>query len=238
MKHERNGAYMHSQATGCNANKKARWCPVCETTSLSLFQVLDDKTYLRCALCHATVMAPECYLSQEEERAVYQLHDNQPEDAGYRRFLSKLVEPLLEQLPNGATGLDFGCGPGPALARMLGEAGFPMAVYDPFFAPDTPALKRQYDFITCTEVVEHLHRPAEVFRQLNSLLKPGGWLAIMTCFQTDDARFAHWHYRRDPTHVVFYREQTFTWLAEHFGWQLTVPRKDVAIFRKDLPADG
>ncbi len=223
---------MHSHATGCSADKEARWCPVCETASLSPFLAVEGKTYHRCASCEATVMAPECYLSQEEERAVYQLHDNQPDDAGYRRFLSKLVDPLLGQLPSGATGLDFGCGPGPALAQMLEQAGFPMAVYDPFFAPDTSALERQYDFITCTEVVEHLHRPADVFRQLNGLLKPDGWLAIMTCFQTDDDRFANWHYRRDPTHVVFYREQTFAWLAERFGWQLKVPRKDVVIFRK------
>ncbi|HLT14877.1 MAG TPA: class I SAM-dependent methyltransferase [Marinobacter sp.] len=229
---------MQSHTTDNCADTHAVRCPVCETDSLSRFQLVDDKTYLRCALCCATVMAPECYLSKAEELAVYQLHDNQPEDEGYRRFLSKLVAPLVEQLPDGATGLDFGCGPGPALAEMLGQAGFPMTVYDPFFAPDTSALERRYDFITCTEVVEHLHRPGEVFRRLNGLLKPGGWLAIMTCFQTDDARFASWHYRRDPTHVVFYREQTFTWLAERFGWQLQIPRKDVVIFRKGFLADG
>jgi hypothetical protein len=54
----------------------------------------------------------------------------------------------------------------------------------------------------------------------------------MTCFQTDDARFANWHYRRDPTHVVFYRQATLQWLAGHHGWHLDVPAKDVAIFRK------
>ena len=41
----------------------------------------------------------------------------------------------------------------------------------------------------------------------------------MTCFQNADDRFATWHYRRDPTHVVFYREETFAWLAAHFGWE-------------------
>jgi len=115
---------------------------------------------------------------------------------------------------------------------MMREAGFDMALYDPFFHPATSALEQQYDFITCTEVVEHLYRPAEVFRQLDSLLRPGGWLGIMTCFQTDDDRFDQWHYRRDPTHVVFYREQTFAWLAGHYGWQYEVPRKDVVLFRK------
>ena len=86
--------------------------------------------------------------------------------------------------------------------------------------------------MTCTEVVEHLHQPAQVFQQLNSLIRPGGWLGVMTCFQTDDARFANWHYRRDPTHVVFYRQDTLRWLADHFGWQLEVPAKDIALFRK------
>ena len=138
----------------------------------------------------------------------------------------------MARLPEGARGLDFGCGPGPALARMLTEAGFDMALYDPFFHPDPAALDGRYDFITCTEVVEHLHRPAEIFHQLDGLLKAGGWLGIMTCFQTDDDRFANWHYRRDPTHVVFYRERTFAWLAERFGWHMEVPRKDVVLFRK------
>ena len=42
-------------------------------------------------------------------------------------------------------------------------------------------------------------------KPLSYLVRPGGWTGVMTCFQTDDARLAHCHYRRDPTHVVFYR---------------------------------
>ncbi|MEC7376339.1 MAG: methyltransferase domain-containing protein, partial [Pseudomonadota bacterium] len=64
------------------------------------------------------------------------------------------------------------------------------------------------------------------------MLKPDGWLAVMTCFQTDDDRFDTWHYRRDPTHVVFYRAATFEWLAAAYGWALEIPVKDVALFRK------
>ncbi len=54
----------------------------------------------------------------------------------------------------------------------------------------------------------------------------------MTCFQTDDARFARWHYRRDPTHVVFYREETLRLLAARRGWEIDVPCKDVALLRR------
>lgn len=207
-------------------------CPICETGLLAHFRQFSGQRYLRCGQCQATLLAPECRLPEDRERAVYELHNNQLDDPGYRRFLAKLSEPLLTKLPPGSHGLDFGCGPGPALAEMLEERGHTVALYDHFFYPDADTLEQAYDFITCTEVVEHLFRPAEVFRLLNQMLRPGGWLAIMTCFQTDDARFEHWHYRRDPTHVVFYREQTFTWLARHYGWQLEIPAKDVVLIRK------
>ena len=54
-------------------------------------------------------------------------------------------------------GLDYGCGPGPALAHMLREAGHDVALFDPFFAPDPAPFNRTYDFVTCTEVAEHFH---------------------------------------------------------------------------------
>jgi len=207
-------------------------CPVCEQGMPGPFCSLGERRYLRCPVCEATLLHPECLLPPDAERAVYELHDNQPDDPGYRSFLARLTGPLLSRLPAGARGLDFGCGPGPALAQMMEEAGMEMSLYDPFFYPSESVLSGQYDFITCTEVVEHLYQPAGVFRQLDRLLRPGGWLGVMTCFQTDDARFEHWHYRRDPTHVVFYREATFRRLAEQMGWQLEIPRKDVALFRK------
>jgi len=207
-------------------------CPVCERAQLHDFQTIKQQHYLRCPECQCTVMAPECHLSSEQEKAIYQYHDNNPDDPGYRRFLSKVADPLLPRLPRGAHGLDFGCGPGPVLAGMLEEAGMTMALYDPFFHPQPDVLQQQYDFITCTEVLEHLHQPAAVVRQLDGLLKPGGLLAVMTCFQTDDTRFASWHYRRDPTHVVFYKEETLALIAKQHCWILEVPRKDVAIFTK------
>lgn len=210
-------------------------CPVCERGALVSFQTVQDQHYLRCPECQATVMAEACRLSADQERAIYDFHENEA-DPGYRRFLSKLAEPLLARLTPGQQGLDFGCGPGPVLAEMLTEAGMAVSLYDPFFHPSTDALARQYDFVACTEVVEHLHQPARVFRQLDDLLKPGGWLGVMTCFQTDDSRFANWHYRRDPTHVVFYREHTLAVIAGQLGWSLSVPRKDVALFQKPVTA--
>jgi hypothetical protein len=118
---------------------------------------------------------------------------------------------------------------------MLTEAGHVVRFYDPFFRPDAAALRQTYDFITCSEVAEHFHRPAREFAWLNTRLRPGGWLGIMTCFQTDDERFADWHYRRDLTHVVFYRLETFQHLAGRFGWRCEIPAKGVVLMQKAGP---
>jgi SAM-dependent methyltransferase len=182
--------------------------------------------------CEARFLDPCQHPSRQGEYRHYLHHVNNVDDPGYRRFLSKLAEPLLARLPAVSLGLDYGCGPGPALAAMLREAGHGMVLYDPFFFPGSAALERSYDFVTCTEAAEHFHRPADEFDRLASLVRPGGWLAIMTCFQTDDARFENWHYRKDPTHVVFYREKTLSHLAASRSWSCDVPVKDVALMQK------
>jgi len=206
-------------------------CPVCRATGTRAFASVDGRDYLRCETCGATFLQPDQRPTAAEEIAHYTHHRNAVGDPGYRRFLARLADPLLAELPTGSRGLDYGCGPGPALAAMLEEKGHNVALYDPIFEPNQHVLEETYDFITCSEVVEHLHAPADEFDRIGRLLRPGGWLAVMTSFQTDDARFARWHYRRDPTHVVFYREETLRLIAERRGWSCRIPAKDVALMR-------
>ena len=130
-------------------------CPVCLGAATRRFMQVDGRTYLRCAACEATFVPPAQRPAAEVERAEYELHRNDPADAGYRHFLDRLAVPLLARLAPASTGLDYGCGPGPVLADMLRAAGHAMTLYDPFFAPDPAALARTYDFVTCTEVAEH-----------------------------------------------------------------------------------
>ncbi|MAA63637.1 MAG: 2-polyprenyl-3-methyl-5-hydroxy-6-metoxy-1,4-benzoquinol methylase [Alteromonadaceae bacterium] len=218
--------------TSVSTPNAPEYCTVCHARALTLLEVISEVPYWRCNDCEATMMDPHHWLSAAEEKAIYDLHDNNLDDPGYQRFLEKLMVPLVDRLPDEVHGLDFGCGPGPALAQMLCSEGMEVSLYDPVYQPATDVLERQFDFITCTEVAEHLHDPKATFEQLDGLLKPGGWLGVMTCFQTDDTRFANWHYRRDPTHVVFYREATLARIAQAMGWTLEIPAKDVALFQK------
>ena len=164
---------------------------------------------------------PGSHLSPELERAEYDQHENDPGDAGYRAFLGRLAIPLLSRLKPGMHGLDFGCGPGPTLSVMLAERGMVVDDYDPIFAADDRLLNRRYDFVTCTEVVEHFRQPAVAWRQLASLVRPGGWLGVMTLLAPGDAEsFSRWWYKNDPTHVSFYTARTLDWLAESMGFAL------------------
>ena len=196
---------------------------------------VDGRDYWRCGACEATWVDPRHWLDEESEAAHYRLHRNDPADRAYRHFLSRVTQPLLQRLAPGARGLDYGCGPGPALAAMMEEAGHTMALYDPLFAPCSEALKKQYDFITCTEVAEHFRQPAQEFGRLHALLRPGGWLGLMTTFMVEDEAFARWHYRRDPTHIVFYRPATFGLLARRHGWVCEFPAANVVLLHKEGP---
>ena len=207
-------------------------CPLCSNGTAEAFVRWHDRDYLRCRTCRLIWLTPEQRPDAMAERAYYATHENDECDQGYRRFLGRLTEHLIPQLAAGATGLDYGCGPGPALAGMLREHGFTMQTWDPLFAPDPAPLQQQYDFVTCTETAEHFHHPGAEFERLNSLLRPGGLLGLMTSFPPPAEDFPGWHYVRDPTHVCFYGPETLGWIAERHGWRLEIPVKNVAIFWK------
>jgi hypothetical protein len=208
-------------------------CPLCESVGCStLFHSDKNRKYHRCSICDLIFVPPSQLLSWEAEKAEYDKHQNSPDDLGYRNFLSRLFLPIQERIDSGSHGLDFGSGPGPALSVMFEEEGHRVRLFDPFYAPDTEPLTGKYDFITASEVVEHLHNPAEEFELLWSLLKSGGWLGIMTKLALDKTAFAKWHYKNDPTHVRFFSKKTMEWLGEKWQAKPVQIGSDVILFQK------
>ncbi|MCA1789895.1 MAG: class I SAM-dependent methyltransferase [Thioalkalivibrio sp.] len=209
-------------------------CPLCRSSTMADFAEAHGRTYGECATCGLIAMEANDRPDRATELAQYGLHQNDPADAGYRSFLSRLADPLSAQLTDGAEGLDYGSGPGPTLSVMLKEQGFHLQLYDPFFAPGVDVLNRTYDFITCTETVEHFFSPAAEFERLDRMLRPGGWLGIMTEVYTNRVPFAQWRYARDPTHTCFYRPETMAWIAARFGYWMREPHPTVRLFQKPL----
>ncbi len=209
-------------------------CPLCHAEDIHETYHRDShRDYHRCPICQLVFVPPDQYLSPQQERGQYDLHQNSPEDQGYRQFLSRLFLPMQERLSPGSHGLDFGSGPGPTLSVMFQEAGHSMVLYDHFYAHDLSVFTYQYDFITATEVLEHLHHPHHELNRLWERLKPGGSLGIMTKLTPDRASFPKWHYKNDPTHVCFYSRSTFQWLATRWNSNLTFLDPDVMMFFKE-----
>jgi SAM-dependent methyltransferase len=207
-------------------------CPLCGSDTRAF---CEDRArgYLECPGCGLVSADPASHLSPEDERAIYDLHQNDPADARYRAFLARLADPLRAKLVSGMRGLDFGCGPGPVLSMLLREAGMAMADYDPIYAPHEPLLDAQYDFVTCTEVVEHFRDPLAGWTRLASLVRPGGWLGVMTQLAPDvPTNFLRWRYRDDRTHVSFHRLATLQWLAGRFGFALEQVESQAFLLRK------
>ncbi|MBI4977757.1 MAG: class I SAM-dependent methyltransferase [Spirochaetes bacterium] len=191
-------------------------CTLCGGET-SYFESARNRDYYSCGGCAAVLLHPRHYLSIDDERRRYLAHTNDIEDRGYRDFVSPMLTAVRAQFTASHTGLDFGSGASGIITALLREHGYSVTPYDPLFRNDSAALTRKYDYIACCEAVEHFRTPAEEFRLLASLLKPGGALFIMTaCFT--DTPLAQWHYASDTTHLFFYRAETFAWIQSHFGF--------------------
>lgn len=205
-------------------------CPLCTASNARL--ILDDagRRFHQCADCDLIFLDPAQRSLPLDEVVRYLDHENDRHDPAYLRFLRRLADPVCDVAPPGARGLDFGCGPVPLLAEWLTSQGRETVSYDPVFFPHETLLDGRYDFITCSEVVEHAHDPLALFARMGSLVANGGWLAVMTRHHGVEAPFETWWYRRDHTHVCFFSERTMRWLAQRMTWTIAFPAPNVAIF--------
>ncbi|PIS02696.1 MAG: 2-polyprenyl-3-methyl-5-hydroxy-6-metoxy-1,4-benzoquinol methylase [Chlamydiae bacterium CG10_big_fil_rev_8_21_14_0_10_42_34] len=206
-------------------------CPLCASSS-TLFSKDKVRSFFRCSHCDLIFVPKNEHLNAADEKKEYDQHQNGPEDLKYREFLSQVLVPLQKYLTPEMKGLDFGSGPGPTLNVILKEKGFSIQCYDPYYANDPKLLEKQYDFVTCTEVVEHFSCPKKSWKLLTSLVKKGGYLAIMTLFsdlQTKES-FPAWWYKNNKTHIAFYSLKTLKWIAKQMNLELLYSDNRTALF--------
>ncbi|MDP3177695.1 MAG: class I SAM-dependent methyltransferase [Spirochaetaceae bacterium] len=200
--------------------------------------MLGESPYEDCLACGYLGLSTSRFLDRRSELERYRLHRNDPGESGYRAFLESFIEAAIAPyLARGASILDFGSGPRPALAELLLERGWDAAAYDPFFAPGDAWRRRSWDAATVHEVAEHLRSPYRSLSALASRIAPGGFLAIRTRFAPESAEeLASWWYRLDPTHIGFFREKSFAVLAGRIGMTVSkIQRPDVAVLTKPRP---
>jgi 2-polyprenyl-3-methyl-5-hydroxy-6-metoxy-1,4-benzoquinol methylase len=118
------------------------------------------------------------------------------------------------------------------MRAVLSTHGFSVESYDPIFFPRADLLNFRYDFLLCCEAAEHFFYPDQEFARIHALLKPGGILAVSSRLAVPREEFAHWQYRRDPTHVIFFQQATVEWLAGRFQWEILQLESPLWLLRK------
>ncbi|MFQ5874943.1 MAG: methyltransferase domain-containing protein [Dehalococcoidia bacterium] len=118
--------------------------------------------------------------------------------------LAFIARAVRELSPHGARGLDVGCGRGSVTAplarlgcRMLGVDIFQSIIENarqngtklpteahpsPQFlladAQSLPFRPGSFDFVICSEILEHLHCPERALHEASKMLAEGGWLIV------------------------------------------------------------
>ena len=193
-------------------------CGLCGESSRFALKAYDRPFYF-CDNCELIFVPRHLHLSPEDQAARYGMHENTMENAGYVARFANLISQIKTHAPDVRRILDYGCGPGPVLVDLLRRAGYKAAGYDPYFASETD-LSSPFDAVVSTETIEHFSRPGEEIRRICALIRPGGFLFVMTEFHQGLNHFAKWHYPRDPTHVAFYGPRTLDCIARTFGLTL------------------
>jgi len=197
-------------------------CKLCHQPVISFYDDhMQCQTY-HCKACEFIFKDIDALVSLDKELKVYKQHNNSEENLGYvamfQDFMDKTFLPYREDI---STILDFGSGPNPVLSKVMRDNGFNVEHYDKFFSPQKVYEDKKYDLITSTEVIEHIVDIQEVMTLFSKHLNPNGYLAIMTQFHTNNTEeYLKWWYRRDPTHISFFRPHTFEVLANAYGFTL------------------
>ncbi len=169
--------------------------------------------------------------SLHSQKTHYDSHQNGPQYPGYLKFLNRLVKPMLHYLKKDMQGLDYGCGPGPAISHLLDKEEIRCEDYDPVYFPIS--IEGPYDFLFATESFEHFHDPHGEIMKIDLLLKPGGIIGLMTEGYDSLEEFKSWYYIRDYTHVCFFHQKTFEWITQNLNWEMIfTDHKRVFIFKK------
>jgi hypothetical protein len=207
------------------------FCPLCSGEAHAFYKG-KKQHYLQCEKCSGIFLHPDLRLTPEAEKTRYLHHNNDINDTGYQQFLQPVVDAIEKNYSPESKGLDYGAGPGPVVAFMLEQKGFSLALFDPFFHPSKEVLASKYDFITCTEVIEHFYNPLQEFKKLYEMLHPDGKLFCMTNIYREEINFAGWNYKNDQTHVFIYTAKTLAFISEIIGFKEIIINERLITFSK------
>ncbi len=213
----RDGIRGAAAAAALSAEER-RTCPLCGTmgrptlfseaklnhAQLDAFAFASRKTpefmhhrLVRCVRCDMVYADPAPTAESLDQAYLEADFDSGVEAHHASRTYGRILDDLLDRLPNRAGALDIGTGDGSFLAELL-KRGFtnvggiepssaPIAAADPqvrsliHHGPFTADARQpgSLSLVTCFQTIEHLRDPLAFCREAGSLLRPGGALLLV-----------------------------------------------------------
>jgi SAM-dependent methyltransferase len=197
--------------------------------------------YRRCTACGFAFTeefddwSNEAFLAQIYNSSYIQVD---PDYAGARALSNATaVADILRASRDSIAILDFGGGNG-IFARHLFSQGFSATTYDPF-SEFNERPTRQFNLITCFEVMEHTPFPARTAAEMCDLLANEGIILFSTLTQPADfdQQRLHWWYAGPRNgHVSLYSRESLTILFQQLGLKLFSISELVHVAYRKLPA--
>ncbi len=209
-------------------------CPLCYSQISPKYAVYGNSgaKFWFCSICKLISRSSKDLPARKVEQERYLSHNNSINDKRYVKFLLRPYEFACKHIPIQEPILDYGCGYAPIFVELMHRRQFRCHGYDPLFFPDG-LLANSYPTIFCIETVEHFHQTHREWSQLMDLMRPGGYLIIMTDFWNDRSAFPDWYYQNDPTHVSFYHTETMPYLSQRFDRPLVATDgRRISIFHR------
>lgn len=187
-------------------------CPVCGNKRITT--IAGGIELLYCKTCGLYSKDKKAFLSPIDEFHRYEKHSALVDDhyvSMMMGFVNKAILPYIKE----GNAIDYGSGKTGVIKQVLETNGFNCASFDPYFDNHEEVLRNTYDLVVATEVVEHFQDVIIEWKKMVALMKPKGYMSIMTQFAKDD--LSDWWYLRDSTHYHFYQERTFDYIAKNLG---------------------
>jgi len=203
-------------------------CPICGTKQIKT--IAGDFELLYCQNCGLYSKDEKTFLNPIDEFKRYDQHSSIG-DEHYKSFMNEFVLTAVFPFVNQGIAIDYGAGKTGVIKSILEASGFKCESYDPYFDKDKSTLNQTYDLLVSTEVVEHFQAIMLEWKKMVDLVKPNGFIAIMTQFAKED--LGNWWYLRDQTHYHFYQQRTFDYIAKTLGLSVVLnDGKTKVVFQK------
>jgi len=223
--------------------------PASKQTGHPIPDLPDDCPYYECTECKFCFST---LLDAADHTAIYDETYWSTQDPDWYGRVSEtlrlvlLANQLAQRPPDGLEVLDFGCGMGTFVEtcrRNLQIDAWGTDIIRPKFGTDyfLPKVDRRFDIIVACEVVEHIPTPAETFREIRQMLKPGGVFAFQTA-EYDPANGREWWYiGPDNGHISLYSRGALDCLFDSLGGRSRLMWRNypgVQAWRFDEPETG